>query len=134
MFMAAVEVLSAYGARRDSVLAAAAALAAAGRAPAAAELKYKHVVALLGLLNKLQDALFGVSGEAHDQLVGVIFSGLQIAVPFIDGEMLAYPKLRQRYLEVVGQSVEGEKNLLFILKNLRVLLKDLHFLLKNLHF
>ena len=108
LFAATVETLSAYSGKRDAVLAAAAALAAAGRGPAASELKYKHVMALLGLLSKLQDALFGVSSDVKDQLVALIFNGLQIAVPFVDAEMLDYPKLRQRYLFVVSQSVDSE--------------------------
>ena len=29
-------------------------------------------------------------------------------MPFVDGDMLAYPKLRQKYLDTVAQSVDGE--------------------------
>lgn len=108
LFTATVETLSVYSGKRDAVLAAAAALAAAGRGPAASELKYKHVMAVLGLLNKLQDALFGVSPDVKDQLVALIFNGLQIVVPFVDAEMLAYPKLCKEYLFVVSQSVDSE--------------------------
>ena len=108
VFTATADVLQAYAGQREAVARAVEALAAGGRQQAAADLKYKHVVALLGLLSKLQDALFGVDGEAKNQLVALIFSGLQIVVPFVDGDMLAYPKLRQKYLDTVAQSVDGE--------------------------
>lgn len=87
--------LQAYGAQSSS-------LAGGG-----AELRYKHSKAVFFLLGKLQEGLFASDGEAKEALLQLIFSGLQLGVPLVNAELLAYPKLRRLFFEVVGLTVQS---------------------------
>jgi len=83
--------------------------AAAGVAAAAAgadeEAAYRHVNGLLKLLNKIMDQALiasmhdGPSSEA-------VFLGMEVVVPMVGPQLLAYPKLRLRYYELLSFMVD----------------------------